>query len=295
MRDNSIRDGVFGGFVMAASRQRLSIMERLVASSIALISGLRPPMRCAPPRLAASLVALGWIFATSAEAQSPAPCAPLRFEDANYTVCSFDTRRDDIRVYWKGANGLAYGGFAALADALKTQGRQLRFAMNGGMFEADLSPVGLFIEDWQQKHRADLRDGASNFHLRPNGVFYVGDSAAGVAETTRFLANGPKARYATQSGPMLVIDGRIHPKIRPTGTSAKIRNGVGVRDGAQVIFAISDQPVTFYSFARLFRDGLNCPNALFLDGSVSSLFAPNLKRADMLLPIGPIIGVSATP
>jgi uncharacterized protein YigE (DUF2233 family) len=126
-------------------------------------------------------------------------------------------------------------------------------------------------------------------------VFYVGDSAAGVAETTRFLASGPKARYATQSGPMLVIDGRIHPKILPTGTSAKIRNGVGVRDGAQVVFAISDQPVTFYAFARLFRDALNCPNALFLDGSVSSLFAPNLKRADTLFPIGPIIGVSATP
>ena len=204
-------------------------------------------------------------------------------------------RRDDVRLYWKGPNGQAYGGFSALADALKAQGRQLRFAMNGGMFEADLSPVGLFVEDGQQKHKADMRDGASNFHLRPNGIFYVGDGAAGVMETTRFLANGSKVRYATQSGPMLVIDGRIHPKILPTGTSAKIRNGVGVRDGAQVIFAISDRPVTFYAFARLFRDALNCPNALFLDGSVSSLFAPNLQRADMLFPIGPIIGVSAKP
>jgi uncharacterized protein YigE (DUF2233 family) len=262
---------------MAALMQRLSIMETLVAISIALVSG--------------------WTFATPAQAQSPAPCAPLRFEDANYTVCSFDARRDDIRVYWKGANGLAYGGFSALADALKAQGRQLRFAMNGGMFEADLSPVGLFIEDGQQKHKADLRDGASNFHLRPNGVFYISDNSAGVTETARFLANGPKARYATQSGPLLVMDGRIHPKIRPTGTSLKIRNGVGVREGATVIFAISEQPVTFYAFARLFRDGLNCPNALFLDGSVSSLFAPNLKRADTLSSFGPIIGVStpATP
>ncbi|WP_246731435.1 phosphodiester glycosidase family protein [Methylocapsa sp. S129] len=217
----------------------------------------------------------------------------MRFEDANYIVCSFDARRDDIRVYWKGANRLSYGGFAALAAALKAQGRQLRFAMNGGMFETDLSPVGLFIEDGQQRHRADLRDGASNFHLKPNGVFYAGDGAAGVMETSRFLAIGPKARYATQSGPMLVIDGRIHPKIHATGTSAKIRNGVGVREGGLVIFAISEQPVTFYAFARLFRDALNCPNALFLDGSISSLFAPNLQRADALSPIGPIIGVSA--
>jgi uncharacterized protein YigE (DUF2233 family) len=217
----------------------------------------------------------------------------MRFEDANYTVCSFDARRDDIRVFWKGANGVAYGGFAGLADALEAQGRQLRFATNGGMFETDLSPVGLFIEDWQQRHKVDTRDGSSNFHLRPNGVFYVADGAAGVMETTRFLSNGPKPRYATQSGPMLVIDGRIHPKIRPTGTSAKIRNGVGAHDSTMVVFAISEQPVTFNAFARLFRDALNCPNALFLDGSVSSLYAPDLKRDDAISQIGPIIGVSA--
>lgn len=242
--------------------------------------------------LAAALLIVACSFAAPAQAQSAAPCAPRIFESNNFIVCSFDARRDDIRLYWKGSNGLAYGGFSTLADALKAQGRQLRFAMNGGMFESDLSPVGLFIEDGRQKHRADTRDGASNFHLKPNGVFYIGDGAAGVAETGRFLANVSRARYATQSGPMLVIDGSIHPKIQATGTSAKIRNGVGVRDGASVIFAISEQPVTFYAFARLFRDALNCPNALFLDGSVSSLFAPNLKRADALSSIGPIIGVS---
>ncbi len=240
----------------------------------------------------AALLLLGAAAAGRAAAQAPAPCAPMRFEGANYTVCSFDARRDDIRVHWRGADGRPYGGFARLAEALEAQGRQLRFAMNGGMFEANLSPVGLFIEEGKQKHKADTRDGASNFHMKPNGVFYVTDGGAGIAETTRFLSAGPLARYATQSGPMLVLDGRIHPKIHATGTSAKVRNGVGVRDGATVVFAISDEPVTFYAFARLFRDGLNCPNALFLDGSVSSLFAPELKRDDALLTIGPIISVS---
>jgi uncharacterized protein YigE (DUF2233 family) len=273
------------------------ILQLVARISLAILkkNALSARIRSDGALVAHAVLAFGCLFAASAQAQSPTPCASLRFEDAGYIVCSFDMRRDDVRLYWKGPNGQPYGGFSALAEALKAQGRQLRFAMNGGMFEADLSPVGLFIEDGQQKHKADLRDGASNFHLRPNGIFYVCDNAAGVIETTRFLANGPKARYATQSGPMLVLDGRIHPKILPTGTSAKVRNGVGVRDGAQVIFAISDQPVTFYAFARLFRDALNCPNALFLDGSVSSLFAPNLKRADLLFPIGPIIGVSAKP
>jgi uncharacterized protein YigE (DUF2233 family) len=92
---------------------------------------------------------------------------------------------------------------------------------------------------------------------------------------------------------MLVIDGRIHPKILPTGTSEKIRNGVCVRDGTTAVFVIADQPITFYAFARLFRDGLGCANALFLDGSISSLYAPELGRDDEMTPLGPMIGVSA--
>lgn len=272
-------------------RERRRVESR-VAPRNAGLSGSIAGVRARAIWTAAFLMACP--LAAAAQAPASTSCAPVRFDEANYTVCSFDARRDDIRLYWKGANGLAFGGFASLAEALKAQGRRLRFAMNGGMFETDLSPVGLFIEDGKQEHKADTRDGASNFHLKPNGVFYVGEGGgAGVMETTRFLNVGPMARYATQSGPMLVIDGHVHPKIHATGTSAKIRNGVGVREGSLVVFAISDEPVTFYAFARLFRDGLNCPNALFLDGSISSLYAPDLKRGDALSPIGPIIGVSA--
>jgi prepilin-type processing-associated H-X9-DG protein len=163
--------------------------------------------------------------------------------------------------------------------------------MNAGMFRQDQSPVGLYVEDSRKLHEADTRGGASNFHMKPNGVFWIGDGVAGVTETSRYLANTPHARYATQSGPMLIVEGRIHPKIRPGGTSQKIRNGVGACDGGAVVFAIADEPVTFDAFARLFRDGLRCRNALFLDGSVSSLYAPDLNRDDELAPIGPIVGV----
>jgi uncharacterized protein YigE (DUF2233 family) len=306
VRDDLIGDAIRRGFGAAQSMPPRPGRPKLVAALFALVFLVRRRraylalsrarlQRCATKcgGLAALLLLTVLPFAASAETQPAPPCAPLAFGDAKYIVCSFDARHDDIRLYWKGANGIAYGGFSALADSLKAQGRQLRFAMNGGMFETDLSPVGLFIEDGREKRKADTRDGVSNFHLKPNGVFYAGDGVAGVVETGRFLANGPKARYATQSGPLLVIDGRIHPKIHQTGTSAKIRNGVGARDDGTVIFAISEQPVTFYAFARLFRDALNCPNALFLDGSVSSLFAPNLNRVDALAPIGPIVGVSA--
>jgi uncharacterized protein YigE (DUF2233 family) len=164
------------------------------------------------------------------------------------------------------------------------------FAMNAGMFKEDQAPVGLYVENRLKVHEADTRSGATNFHMKPNGVFWVGDGVAGVTETSRYLASPPPARYATQSGPMLVIDAKIHPKILPNGTSQKIRNGVGACGGA-VVFAIAEEPVTFDAFARLFRDGLQCQNALFLDGSVSSLYAPELNRDDELGPIGPIVGV----
>jgi len=218
-------------------------------------------------------------------------CAPRDFDSARYTVCSFDVRRDDVRLYWTDAQRKPYANFDALAQALAARGLTLRFAMNAGMYGADLAPVGLYVEDGKRLKRADTRAGASNFHLQPNGVFWIGDGVAGVEDTSRYLADPPAARFATQSGPMLVIDGRIHPKILPTGTSAKIRNGVCVRDGT-TIFVIAEEPVTFYAFALLFRDGLGCANALFLDGSISSLYAPELERDDEFTPLGPMIGVS---
>ena len=235
-----------------------------------------------------ALLALG--FCASGGIASAA-CAPKEFDSAKFTVCPFDPRHDDIRLFLSGTDGKPYGSLAALAEAVKAKGDKLIFAMNAGMFGEDQSPVGLYIEDRRKLREADTRGGASNFHLKPNGVFWIGDGVAGVTETSRYLANSPTAHYATQSGPMLIVDGKIHPKIKPNGTSQKIRNGVGACKGGAVIFAIADEPVTFDAFARLFRDGLLCQNALFLDGSISSLYAPDLSRDDEMGPIGPIVGV----
>ena len=177
----------------------------------------------------------------AAASQAAAGCAPKSFDGAAFTVCAFDPRRDDLRLFWKGSDGRPFGSLGALADALGHQGQKLVFAMNAGMFREDQSPVGLYVEKSRLIRDADTRGGgASNFHMKPNGVFWIGDGIAGVTETGGYLANPPAARYATQSGPMLVIDGRIHPKIRPDGKSAKIRNGVGVDDRGEAVFAIAD-------------------------------------------------------
>jgi uncharacterized protein YigE (DUF2233 family) len=226
---------------------------------------------------------------------SPTGCQAVTEADAHYVVCSFDMRQnkhpDELRLFLAPPGGKPYGSFSALATDLKQNGEQLLFAMNGGMYAPDEEPVGLYIEAQRQIHPVNQRNGSGNFHLKPNGVFYFSGQHVGVMETSAFVKSGIKPDYATQSGPMLVINGEIHPKIQADGTSQKIRNGVGIRDGHIVVFAISNDLVTFYQFASLFRDALKCPNALYLDGSVSSLYAPGLGRADGLRPIGPIIGI----
>ena len=211
---------------------------------------------------------------------------------AGYSVCEFDTTSDKIALFNLDAAGQPYGGFESLQGALAAQGQQLTFAMNGGMYGEDLKPIGLYVEAGKHLHKLNHANGPGNFHLKPNGVFYLAAGKAGVMETDAFARSGIKPEFATQSGPMLVINGAIHPKISSTGTSAKLRNGVCVNDGTKVVFIISDGPVTFYDFATFFRDTLGCKNALFLDGSVSSLFAPELGRNDFLARLGPIVGVT---
>jgi uncharacterized protein YigE (DUF2233 family) len=223
-------------------------------------------------------------------AAAASPCREVADAGHRFAVCTFDLRQSRLRLFWQDPTGKPFGSFSAVAEQLQRNGEALAFAMNAGMFQPDYAPVGLYVEDGRQIKAANLRSGPGNFHLKPNGVFYFGSRGAGVMETSRFVKAGLKADFATQSGPMLVIGGAIHPKIEPTGTSEKIRNGVGVRDGHVVVFAISEEPVTFYRFASLFRDTLGCPDALFLDGSISSLYAPSLNRADSWLRMGPIVG-----
>lgn len=228
----------------------------------------------------------------AAMARADEACRPVSFAAAHFTVCSFDVRQDRLALYNLDARGQPYGTFSALKAAVKAQGRDLAFAMNAGMFGIDLKPVGLYVEQGRQLKKINRRNGGGNFHLKPNGVFFIAGDRAGVMETEAFVKASPHVDYATQSGPMLVIDGAIHPKISPDGTSAKLRNGVGVMDDHHVTFAISDEPVTFYDFARLFRDGLKCRNALFFDGSVSSLYAPAIGRDDGYVPLGPMVGLA---
>src|SRR5438067_7804445 len=134
------------------------------------------------------------------------------------------------------------------------------------MYHRDYRPVGLYIENGKQLVRANTKAGPGNFHMKPNGIFYVTKDAVGILETSAFLRQKPPADFATQSGPMLVIDGRLHPRFARDGGYRKRRSGVGLRDSNTLLFAISEGEVSFGQFARLFRQKLQCNHALFLDG-----------------------------
>ncbi len=217
-----------------------------------------------------------------------AACRDITFEDLPYTVCEIAPGAD-LRLFLNGPDG-NLGTFAGVNDLLASEGQALVFAMNAGMYHADRAPVGLYIENGIALAPIITSDGPGNFGLLPNGVFCIGDAFA-VIEARTFAAGPAACRYASQSGPMLVINGALHPRFLPESDSYNIRNGVGVRADGTAVFAISGRRVNFYTFARLFRDELGTPDALFLDGSISRLYAPELDRDDAGLPMGPIVGL----
>jgi uncharacterized protein YigE (DUF2233 family) len=227
-----------------------------------------------------------------------ATCENIRFEDTSYSVCEVDLTGEDLRLFLFDDSGAVYGQFSAINRALEAEGKTLGFAMNAGMYHDDRAPVGHYVEAGEEIMRVIPNPGPGNFGLLPNGIFCLRPGRADVIETLRFVEDAPDCAYATQSGPMLVIDGDLHPRFLVDSTSRYVRNGVGTSaDGRRAVFAISNSSVTFHEFGRLFRDHLNLPNALFLDGNISRLYAPQLNRNDFGFSLGPIVGtvVSGAP
>ena len=217
----------------------------------------------------------------------PETCREFTFEGVSYIVC--EVGLDDYDVVLKRAEqaGKPFGDLARLAAA-----EPFIFAVNAGMYHEDFTPVGLHIENGSEQSPINLADAEGNFFLKPNGVFYVDEQGnAGVVESTAFSTAGIKPKLATQSGPMLVIDGKIHPRFEENGTSRHIRNGVGADGGKRAVFAISRGPVSLGSFARLFRDALECKNALFFDGTVSALHDGKTYVIGGEYPTGPMLAV----
>jgi len=247
-----------------------------------------------------SFAVLAWCLPSAASA-----CEAVSHDGAPYVVCAFEpAEAARLRLFWKSDGGHPFRSFGALRDDLAKRGETLEFAMNAGMYQADTTPVGLYVEAGATLHKANRADAPAsarpvpNFYKKPNGIFFIGPDGAGILETGAYLKAAPDARYATQSGPLLVIDGALHPAFIDGSDDRKPRNGVGVRPDGTVVFAIADEPVNFHDFASLFRDRLSCPNALFLDGgSASGLYHKATNRDDFppWEGYGPMVGLTRGP
>ena len=223
-----------------------------------------------------------------------AECQDFKFQEAPFTACTAKIPEDDIRLFLYDKTGNIYGQFQKLDNFLKEERLNIIFATNGGMYHADRSPVGMYVENFKEFSPLIISDGPGTFGLLPNGVFCFNKKEFLILETESFATRKIQCQYATQSGPLLVIDGKIHPKFIKNGTSKFVRSGVGIsRDGSKAIFLISNQAVNFHHFASTFLDRLEIDNALYLDGNISRLYSPKLNRIDFGFDIGPIIAVVA--
>lgn len=205
-----------------------------------------------------------------------------------YTV---DPKTQDLQLYWKNENAEILKSIQNLKDYVESRKLTLVFAMNGGMYNKDFSPQGLFIQNKKAFSKLDTLSGTGNFYLKPNGVFYITtDNVPFVCKTTDFVSNS-NIKFATQSGPMLVINGQIHASLKEGSSNLNIRNGVGILPNNKVVFAISKKEINFYDFAKYFQS-LGCKNALYLDGFVSRAYLPEKKWTQLDGNFGVIIGVT---
>lgn len=222
-----------------------------------------------------------------------APCHQYGFEGSRFTVCEFDASKEKLQLFWTDRSGKPIRSFATLERTLGPNTRNVLFSMNAGMFETNGMPLGLFVENSSQRRPLNTRNGDGNFYMKPNGVFEIDANGLLKIETSEeYSKDARQARWATQSGPMLVVDGELPLQIAPDGPSKNIRNGVGLRNSHDAFFAISEDEVSFGKLARFLRDGMGCKNALYFDGAVSSAWIPSMRRQDASALLGPMLVVS---
>jgi uncharacterized protein YigE (DUF2233 family) len=214
--------------------------------------------------------------------------------DNNEPFLSYTVNPDSqqLAFHWKDDKGNILKSFKNLKTWLNANNEELVFAMNGGMFTKGRAPLGLYIENGQTLKKVNrTKESYGNFYLQPNGIFYLtNDNKPVICKTTDFK-NIENIKYATQSGPLLLINGKYHRKLNKGSTSVHFRNGVGILPNGNLIFAMSKQKVNFYDFATFFKEQ-GCKNALYLDGFVSKTYLPEKGYGQLNSSFGVMIAVS---
>lgn len=191
-----------------------------------------------------------------------------------------DLDKSLLRSFWLDPMGQPYGSIERLLEEPSLKDFRLKFAINGGIYDDQLRPKGLYIEQGKLLKILDTANPGSdqgNFYLEPNGVFVIDSKGSAHILTTEDFAeqflpkNKNNIQLAVQSGPALLINGVINSQFAEQSNNKKKRSGVGVINDRRVVFALSSKPISFYDFAALFARA-GCRNALYLDGDVGGLY-----------------------
>ncbi|HXE52957.1 MAG TPA: phosphodiester glycosidase family protein [Tepidisphaeraceae bacterium] len=227
--------------------------------------------------LSAVILLTGMHCSAAADQRVPLDSGVVRvdfsWQQHHFTAIEVDLRQAHLRLFWKARDGTRFGTFDRLKAELKRSGERLVFATNAGIFEPGFTPTGLHVEDGHERVPLNRREGAGNFYLKPNGVFFV-DSSARIVETAKYPGTAASIRLATQSGPLLVRDGKINQQFDRHSRNTRIRSGVGISGPQHVWFVLSNEPVTFFQLASVFGEKLDCRNALYFDGAISKFYPP---------------------
>jgi len=242
-------------------------------------------------RLWFSLGALLFAATASRAADPPPGLTTATFHGVSYLIRKVDPKKEDLQLFYADNQGKPLSYFTNLDKFVSGKGEKLIFAANAGMFDPSGKPVGLLMQNGSETSPINMNEGAGNFFMKPNGVFLINNKhEALVVGSESYSTLLSPVIWATQSGPLLVHGGDIHPDFNATSANKKIRSGVGVTKDGLVIFAISITPVSFYDFASLFLTKFSCPNALYLDGEISQFYVPNMKDS-VPFNFGPMFGI----
>ena len=185
----------------------------------------------------------------------------------SYTV---NPQQERIVMYWQKQNGKAWGSLRSLLADINKDDR-VQMAMNGGIYDKAYEPLGLYIENGEQIKPLNCASGGGNFFIRPGGVFWLKGQRAGITPINKFKPS-PEITYAVQSGPMLIENGAINWRLKPSASSRKLRNGVGIDKQGRVVFMLSKRETNFYDFACYAQSKLHVRQMLYLDGTISKMY-----------------------
>jgi uncharacterized protein YigE (DUF2233 family) len=217
-----------------------------------------------------------------------------KFRTKTFDCYEVTLHNSEIILLLKDELGYPISSLSNIQKIISQTNKILVFASNAGMYNKEQDPQGLFIQKGKVITNIDKKTGLyGNFYLQPNGVFFIDTcNTAGIIQTKFYTDEfGESLEYATQSGPMLVINNEVNSIFKEGSDNINIRNGVGINENGIIYFVISNEKVNFYDFALFFKDKLKCSNALYLDGAISETYLPEIGRFQSGGMFGPMIAI----